>query len=130
MVYLTTLTTVVLFFICLYKHNKYKKLYNETYISVRKGYILTTHDYTSRYPNKSGEVSIIQFVDELENYKNGKSKVKLIELEIRPLGDLYNNFDEYDRQYVMNRMKNTFVSIQDTNKITWLEKNDNQNEEK
>ena len=97
------------------KYNEKIKLFDSIVNSnQRKGYYIQER-YLIKDPNKKTFNAII-YIIEIDKYTNKKSKIKLdyIEIENHPLGTIGNS-------QTKENIINGFVTLKNTNDITWLE---------
>jgi outer membrane lipoprotein-sorting protein len=88
--------------------SKLSKVKNSVFGSIRKGY------YEHPLTYDGDKFTTYVYVDEVDRYTNGKSKIKIDYIEAKlPIGASLNFVREY--------LDKTFVSLVDTNDVTWLE---------
>jgi hypothetical protein len=89
----------------------------------KSGYYIETVNLVSAEDKDKGlkgdPYGCIIYVEELDKYKNGESKIKLINVEI------ITGFNSDQYEHVKKVIRNRFPSLRKTTDITWLESEDN-----
>ena len=125
----TSFGLLFILYIVLYnKHKNFKKkILNELsdlIKPIRKGYIKSSVTYTDRTPDiltkvvteVTTKIDYILYLTEIEIYTTGESKCEYLDLEV--FCKLPNHLNKID---LINHIKGKFVSLKQTDSITWLE---------
>lgn len=95
----------------------------ESLLPKKSGYYIETVNLVSAEDKGKGlkgdPYGCVIYVEELDRYKNGESKVKLINIEI------VSGFNSDQYEHVKKVLRNRFPSLRNTADITWLESEDN-----
>ena len=109
MIIMYIISLSLLFFISLFVNYKYFKLKS----SIKEYNSIGTGRY-GFYNYASGSYIAIVYVDEIDRYKDGYSKIKINHVEAT------GNW----KSETIERVRNNFITLMLTNKIEWLESED------
>lgn len=107
--------------ICVYFINKYRILKNKVNdfnkpLFLRQGYYNRHYTQTKIDNSEATDYEAVIFINELDKYTNGESKIIIDRIEIVPEKDHNFNYDN-SKKFILNNFK----SIIKTTDVVWLE---------